>query len=73
MKKDAECQVLEDVACLVFLDDQFEQFEKSHDEEKVVNILKKTWVKMSGRGHELALGIDMSDRARELVTRAVSS
>lgn len=73
MKRDAECQVLEDVACLVFLDDQFEQFEKSHDEEKVVGILKKTWVKMSERGHELALLINMSDRAKELVTKAVSS
>ena len=28
MRKDPECQVLEDVACLVFLDDQFEEFEK---------------------------------------------
>ncbi|PGH17169.1 hypothetical protein AJ79_01307 [Helicocarpus griseus UAMH5409] len=73
MKRDEECQVLEDVACLVFLDDQFEKFEKEHDEEKIVGILKKTWAKMSERGHELALQIDMSDRAKGLVTRALSS
>lgn len=72
LKKDEETQVLEDVACLVFLDDQFEQFEKEHDEDKIVNILKKTWGKMSEQGHELALEISMSDRAKHLVTRALS-
>lgn len=73
MKKDEETQVLEDVACLVFLDDQFEEFEKEHDEDKIVNILKKTWGKMSEQGHELALEISMSDRAKHLVTRALSA
>ena len=72
MKKDEETQVLEDVACLVFLDDQFEEFEKEHDEEKIVHILKKTWGKMSERGHELALEISMSDRAKHLVSKALS-
>ncbi|KAK2806527.1 hypothetical protein FQN50_005810 [Emmonsiellopsis sp. PD_5] len=73
MKNDEECQVLEDVACLVFLDDQFEKFEKEHDEEKIIGILKKTWAKMSARGHELALQIDMSERAKGLVAKALSS
>lgn len=73
MRSDAECQVLEDVACLVFLDDQFEEFEKGHDEEKIVRILQKTWAKMSPRGHELALGIPMSDRAKGFVTKALES
>ncbi|KAL1988292.1 hypothetical protein VTN96DRAFT_267 [Rasamsonia emersonii] len=71
LKKDHETQTLEDVACLVFLDDQFEEFEKAHDEEKIVSILKKTWGKMSDRGHELALKIDMSDRAKALVSKAL--
>jgi len=71
-KKDEETQILEDVACLVFLDDQFEEFEKEHDEEKIVSILRKTWGKMSDKGHELALGISMSDHAKELVQKALS-
>ncbi|MCJ1236717.1 hypothetical protein MMC14_004699 [Varicellaria rhodocarpa] len=71
LKKDQETQILEDVACLVFLDDQFEEFEKEHDEEKIITILRKTWWKMSERGHELALEIDMSDRAKSLVTKAL--
>ncbi|KAI4245392.1 MAG: hypothetical protein L6R40_002452 [Gallowayella cf. fulva] len=72
LKQDAETQILEDVACLVFLDDQFEEFEKGHDEAKIINILKKTWGKMSERGHELALEISMSERARELVAKALA-
>lgn len=73
LKKDEETQTLEDVACLVFLDDQFEEFEKQHDEEKIVRILQKTWGKMTDRGHELALQVPMSDRAKSLVTKALSS
>jgi len=73
MKNDPECQVLEDVACLVFLDDQFEEFEKEYDEDKIVGMLKKTWGKMSERGHELALQISMSDRVKELVAKALVS
>ena len=73
LKKDEETQILEDVACLVFLDDQFEEFEKEHDEDKIVTILKKTWGKMSERGHELALDISMSDRAKDLVGKALSN
>ena len=71
LKKDEETQVLEDVACLVFLDDQFEAFEKLHDEEKIVGILKKTWGKMSERGRQLALEMPMSERAKGLVEKAL--
>lgn len=68
-----EVQVLEDVACLVFLDDQFEEFREKHDEEKIVNILKKTWVKMSDEGHALALEIPMTDECKALVGKALGA
>lgn len=71
LSTDEETQVLEDVACLVFLDDQFEQFEKEHDEEKIVGILKKTWGKMTERGHELALQIPMGEKPLSLVKKAL--
>ena len=70
-KGDPEVQVLEDVACLVFLDDQFEEFEKGHDEEKIIGILRKTWAKMSERGRELALKMEMSERSRSLIEKAL--
>ena len=72
MRRDDESQALEDVACLVFLDDQFEAFRQEHDEDKLVSILRKTWGKMSSRGHELALPLPMSEQARSLVERAVA-
>lgn len=67
-----EVQVLEDVACLVFLDDQFDQFKDKHDEQKIINIIKKTWVKMSEQGHHLALEIPMTDECKALVGKALS-
>jgi hypothetical protein len=67
-----EVQVLEDVACLVFLDDQFEEFQKKHDEEKMVGILRKTWGKMSERGREMALEMQMSEECKALVQKALA-
>jgi len=73
LKKNEETQILEDVACLVFLADQFEEFQKDFDEDKTINILRKTWVKMSEEGHNLALKIPMSDQAKDLVGKALST
>ncbi len=72
LKQDEETQILEDVACLVFLDDQFAEFERQHDEDKIVRILRKTWGKMSEEGHRLALEIPMSERCKDLVGKALS-
>jgi hypothetical protein len=72
LKSDEETQVLEDVACLVFLDDQFEEFGKHHDEDKIVTILRKTWVKMTERGHELARQIPMTERSQGLIQKALT-
>lgn len=69
---DPDTQVLEDVACLVFLDERFEGFERQiEDQEKMVGILRRTWGKMSARAREEALKIEMSERGRELVAKAL--
>lgn len=75
LKGDDETQVLEDVACLVFLDDQFDDFERKDDldEDKTVGILRKTWAKMSPRGQELALGMKLSERAKALIGKALEN
>ncbi|KAF2752731.1 hypothetical protein EJ05DRAFT_267153 [Pseudovirgaria hyperparasitica] len=70
-KGEEEVQILEDVACLVFLDDQFDEFEKEHDEDKIVGILRKTWGKMGSLGRSAALEMQMSGRAKELVGKAL--
>jgi len=69
---DEEAQMLEDVACLVFLDDQFEEFKEKHDEDKIVKILQKTWVKMSKTGQDMALEMNMDVDSRRLVEKALA-
>ena len=72
LKRDAEVQTLEDVACLVFLEDYFDEFALEHDDDKLVDILRKTWVKMSPRGREAALGLALSERGTRLLGLALA-
>ena len=72
IKKNEESQLLEDVICLVFLDYYFNEFAAKHSDEKIIDILKKTWVKMSDKGHEAALKIAFSDKSLALVKQAIS-
>ena len=71
LKADPEVQLLEDVVCLVFLGHYLAPFAAQHEDEKVVGILRKTWRKMSERGREAALDLDLAPELRALVTRAV--
>jgi hypothetical protein len=73
LKRDPEVQCLEDVACLVFLENYFAEFATQHDEAKILDILQKTWKKMSARGHEVALTLSMSPEARRLVEQALAA
>lgn len=57
IKTDAEAQTLEDVACLVFLENFYTDFSRKHDDAKVIDILQKTWKKMSPAGHAAALDL----------------
>jgi hypothetical protein len=72
LKRDAEVQTLEDVACLVFLKDYFDEFALEHDDDKLVDILRKTWLKMSDRGRQAARALELSERAALLVGRALA-
>jgi hypothetical protein len=57
LKTDAEAQTLEDVACLVFLENDYVDFARKHEPEKVIDIVRKTWRKMSPCGQALALDL----------------
>ena len=72
VKRDDEAQALEDVACLVFLEHYFSAFAAKHDDEKLIGILRKTWVKMSGTGHAAALKLPMDAHTRSLVEQALA-
>lgn len=72
VKRDAEAQALEDVACLVFLEHYFSAFAAKHDDEKLIGILRKTWAKMSETGHRAAMKLPMDAHARSLVEQALA-
>lgn len=71
IKADADAQTLEDVICLVFLENYFEGFASEHDEEKLVRILQRTWKKMSERGHQAAMTIQFSASQMALIQKAL--
>lgn len=72
IKHDAEAQLVEDTACLVFLEFEFAAFAAKHGEAKIVDILRKTWAKMSPQGRAAALELRMPAPLRALVEKALS-
>lgn len=71
LKQDPEAQLLEDVSCLVFLENYLAGFAQKHDEATLLRILRKTWAKMSPRGQEAALGLPLAAPLRALVEKAL--
>lgn len=69
---DAEAQTLEDCACLVFLAAELDAFAEKHDDEKVVEILKKSWAKMSEAARDHARALPLSEHGARLVTAALA-
>ena len=69
---DPEAASLEDAACLVFLEHDLAAFAPKHDEAKLLRILERTWRKMSPRGREAALGLDLEPPARRLLEKALA-
>lgn len=74
LMNDPEAQALEDAACLVFLQYHFAEFASRHDEEKILDILRKTWKKMSPHGRKQAESLlpEMNENARGLIEKALS-
>jgi len=72
LKKNEETQLLEDVICLVFLDYYFENFSEKYAEEKLIDILQKTWAKMSEKGHNAALKLSLSKKSKLLISKALA-
>ena len=71
LKADSDVQTLEDVICLVFLEHYLSDFAAQHNEAKLIDILRKTWRKMSDRGRSVALTLDLEPNLRSLVEHAV--
>ncbi|MBS0632133.1 MAG: DUF4202 domain-containing protein [Verrucomicrobia bacterium] len=74
LKTNPGTQALEDAACLVFLENEIGAFAAQHADyprEKFVDILRKTWRKMSPRAQALALALDLLPAIGALVREAV--
>jgi uncharacterized protein DUF4202 len=71
-RDDPEAQALEDAACLVFLETELADFQRLHEREKVMGILRKTWRKMSPAAKQLALGLALPEPAGDLVRAALA-
>lgn len=75
LKTNPGTQALEDAACLVFLENEIADFAAQHADYprgKFVDILKKTWRKMSPAAQQAALGLDLPPDLAALVREAVS-
>lgn len=70
--KDAEVQVLEDALCLVFAETQLHDLAQRVEPEKMLDVVRKTLVKMSPRAIELAATLDLPPESRDLLTRALA-
>ncbi|MDN3639668.1 DUF4202 domain-containing protein [Simiduia curdlanivorans] len=71
LKSNPNTQILEDVACLVFLEFYLADFASKHDEEKLISIIQKTWRKMSESGHQAALTITFDPQIETLIKKAL--
>jgi hypothetical protein len=71
LKTDPEMQILEDVICLVFLENYFSSFSKKIDAEKMIPVIQKTWKKMSPKGHRAALALRLNPESTELLRVAL--
>jgi hypothetical protein len=72
IKHDPEAQLLEDAACLVFLEFEFAAFAARHDEAKLVDILRKTWPKMSPQAQAAALRLQLPAHLRAMMGKALA-
>ena len=69
--RDAEGRVLEDALCLTFLESQFEETAGKVGAEKMVDILRKTWRKMTPVAQQVALAMNLTPAQRELIGKAL--
>jgi hypothetical protein len=74
LKTNAGTQALEDAACLVFLENEIADFANEHADyprEKFVDIIRKTWKKMSPAAQSAALTLSLPAGIAALVGEAV--
>ena len=69
---DPECQTLEDVVCQVFIEYYLADFAATKSEDKLLDILRKTWAKMSPAGQQAALQLDLPAALQSVLGKALA-
>ena len=72
LRRNPDTQMIEDVACLVFLEHYFLPFAAGQDEAKLIDIVQKTWKKMSEPARAAALQLPFPDDVRALLGQALA-
>jgi hypothetical protein len=72
LAEDPETQTLEDALCLVFLETQFADLRRKTPEDKMRDILRKTWGKMSSRGRAAAGELPLTAEEKRWITENVA-
>jgi hypothetical protein len=71
IKQDPDVQTIENALCLVFLEFQYEAFYPGN-EDKIVDVLKKSLLKMDKHGHNFALELPYSETGKGFINQAVA-
>ncbi len=70
---DPEAQTLEDALCLAFLETQFSEFRHKTPDDKMREILRKTWQKMSARARASAGDLALGEDERRFLQQTLST
>jgi hypothetical protein len=70
---DSEARTLEDALCLVFLEMQLTDMVKSKPGDRVVEIVRKLWTKMTPVAQRCALALELDEAARATLLRATGN
>ena len=68
-----DSQAMEDALCLEFLEFELAEFCRKYPTDKVVEVVQKTWKKMSPRARELALTLSLGEAELAIVKRALNA
>lgn len=69
LKLDPEVQLLEDVICMVFLEHHLKKFMAKVEDDKLADILAKTWKRMSKHGHAHAMKLGLPNSVLVLLNK----
>jgi len=78
LRTNPDTQILEDVAALTFIEHYmmpfYQKFDTQYDEDKWIDIILKTWKKMSSQAHDFALtgNIQLPEALVPLIQKAVA-